>query len=95
MDVKAAVGTAKKWLGTVLNDEGIMNVGLEEVEFDENQGLWLITLGFSRPWNSVRNAFTALSGDPAAKRSYRVISVKDSNGEVVSMKRREVREPVD
>jgi len=48
----------------------------------------LITLGFSRPWNSVRNAFTAISGEPAPRRAYRVIAVKEPNGEIVSMTRR-------
>jgi hypothetical protein len=90
VDVKAAVGHAKQWIADVLKDEAISNVGLEEVEFDDRQGLWLITLGFSRPWNSVKNAFTAISGEPAARRSYRIIAVKDADGTVAYMKRREV-----
>jgi len=89
VDVKTAVGNAKQWLANVLQEEGVTNVGLEEVEFDEEHGLWLITLGFSRPWNSVKNAFTAISGEPAARRAYRVIAVKEADGEVVSMKRHE------
>ena len=89
MEVKAVVGAAKRWLTDVLKDEGITNIGLEEVEFDEQQNAWRITLGFSRPWNSVRNALTAISGEPAAKRSYRVILVRDANGEIISMKQRE------
>jgi hypothetical protein len=89
MDVKTAVGNAKQWLADVLVDEGISNVGLEEVEFDEQHGVWLITLGFSRPWNTVKNAFTAISGETASGRAYRTIAVKEPSGEVVSMKRRE------
>lgn len=89
MDVKTAVGTAKQWLANVMQEEGVSNVGLEEVEFDREHGIWLITLGFSRPWNSVKNAFTAISGDPAPRRAYRVISVKEPTGEILSMKRRE------
>lgn len=88
MDVKIAVGNAKQWLADVLKEEGVANIGLEEVEFDEENDVWLITLGFSRPWNSVKNAFTAISGEPASRRAYRVIAVKEPNGEVVSMKRR-------
>ena len=95
MDVKTAVAKAKQWLVNVMQEEGVANVGLEEVEFDEGHGLWLITLGFSRPWNSVKNAFTAISGDAAATRSYRVIAVRDHDGEVVSMKRRERQEAID
>jgi len=87
MDVKTAVGTAKQWLVNTLTDESISNVGLEEVEFDEERGVWLITIGFSRPWNTVKNAFTVLSGEPAARRAYRVIAVQEPDGKVVSMKR--------
>ena len=88
MDVRAAVGSAKQWLADTLQDESISNVGLEEVQFDEEQRVWLVTLGFSRPWNSGRTALTAISGEPASKRVYRVIAVKDPDGQVVSMKRR-------
>jgi hypothetical protein len=89
VQVKEAVAKAKAWLIDVLHEEGVQNIGLEEVEFDESENAWLITLGFSRPWNSVRNAYTAISGEPAAKRSYRVIVVKDQTGDVRAMKRRE------
>lgn len=89
MDVKSAVDTAKRWLVEVLRDENPTNVGLEEVEFDEGQGVWLITLGFSRPWNTTRNAFTAISGEPAVRRAYRVIAIKDPDGAVISMKKKD------
>jgi hypothetical protein len=89
MEVGAAVVNAKRWLSDVLRDEGISNVGLEEVEFDEQHHAWLITLGFSRPWNSVRNAYTAISGEPASRRAYRILTVNDQDGSVVSMKRRQ------
>jgi hypothetical protein len=88
MDVKTAVVNAKAWLTDVLQDEGIENVGLEEVEFDDRQGLWLITLGFSRPWNTTNNAYAAISGVPFGGRDYRVITVKEPTGEVLAMKRR-------
>jgi hypothetical protein len=90
MDVKNAVSVAKVWLEQTLSDEGPFNIGLDEVEFDEMSKSWKITLGFSRPWNSIQpNALTSITGMTGApKRSYRVIEVDDSSGEVVSMKRR-------
>jgi hypothetical protein len=90
MDVNLAVRTAKTWLSDVLKEENPINVGLEEVEFDESNHHWLITLGFSRPWNSTRTAATVLTGEPSQRRSYRVVTVDDSDGKVISMKRREV-----
>lgn len=89
MNVKEAVENAKRWLADALREEGVSNVGLEEVEFDQAHDIWLITLGFSRPWNTVKNAFTQISGEPAARRTYRVIAVKEPNGEIAWMKRRQ------
>lgn len=89
VEVSAAVKAAKEWIIATMSGEGITNIGLEEVEFDDANGLWLITIGFSRPWNSVRNAMTAITGEPAASRIFRVISVKDADGRVVSMKKRD------
>jgi hypothetical protein len=85
MDVTQAVKIAKGWVTNVLGDEGVLNLGLEEVNFDENKHTWLITLGFSRPWNSTKNAFTAISGESAPDRTYRVITVSDIDGKVTSM----------
>lgn len=89
MDAKEAVKAAKTYLLELLADEQPTNVGLEELERNEEKGVWLVTIGFSRPWNSVRNALTSLAGDAAPKRTYRVLMVKEENGEVTSMKRRE------
>ena len=92
MDVKEAVMKAKAFVSDVFAEEGIFNLGLEEIEKDEDEGIWLVTLGFSRPWNSVRNAVTAITGDVAAKRAYRVVSVRDFDGQVLSVKKRDAVE---
>jgi hypothetical protein len=74
MDVKQAVKTAKDWIRNVLGEEGVTNVGLEEVNFDDEKHSWLITIGFSRPWNSTRNAFTAISGEPVLDAGYEAVN---------------------
>jgi hypothetical protein len=89
MDVKKAVATAKKWILDTLADESISNLGLEEVEFHDSDKTWRITLGFSRPWNSTRNAIVALTGDIAPRRVYRILKVSDETGKVLSMTRRD------
>jgi hypothetical protein len=50
MDVKEAVRNAKAFLSDLIEDEQPQNVGLEEVEFDENRSAWIVTLSYSRPW---------------------------------------------
>jgi hypothetical protein len=89
VDVKSAINIAKEWVRDVLKDEEPANVGLEEVEHDDQQGVWKITIGFSRPWNTARNPLTAITGEPIARRAYRIVTIKEPHGEVISMKRRE------
>ncbi|HRJ59834.1 MAG TPA: hypothetical protein PKZ97_03250 [Azospirillaceae bacterium] len=88
MDVKSAVSEAKKWLADVMAEEHIGNIGLEGVEFDERDSVWRITLGFSRPLNKgMGGAFAALNGAYDPQRVYRIVSVKEPDGKVLSMKR--------
>lgn len=90
MMVKEAVIIAKDWVKDMLSDENVTNIGLEEVDRDEDEGVWNITIGFSRPWNSPRpNALSALTDQPALKRAYRVITVREPDGDVISMRKRD------
>lgn len=95
MEVKKAVQEAKAYVADLLDDEGVTNLGLEEVYFDETSGLWNITLGFSRPWNTTRSPITAITGDPAVRRAYRVVKMRDDDGKIISMTKRESNELVD
>ena len=90
MDVKQAVGIAKRWLVDVLDDEQIINLGLEEVEHDATNGVWTITLGFTRPWLTTRNLLSGITGDPSTRRDFRTLTVDSATGEVKGMKRFEV-----
>lgn len=85
MKVTEAIGLAKGWVAEIMKDEGLTNLGLEEVIFDEESRTWRITLGFSRPWNTVRNALTALGGEPAPRRAFRVVTIRDADGWILSM----------
>lgn len=90
MDVKQAVDMAKRYIIDVYSDEKITNVGLEEVDFDESQKVWFVTIGFSRPWDEPRNALAALSAQGAyTKRAFKTIRVSDRDGRVLSIKNRE------
>ncbi|MEE2953085.1 hypothetical protein SAMN06297251_12462 [Fulvimarina manganoxydans] len=89
MDVKEAVRRAKTYVTDLLAEEGLTNLGLEEIEYDESRNVWRVTVGFSRPWNTPRSALSNLTIDPALKRAYRVVDIRDDNGEVLSLRRRE------
>ena len=81
MDVKQAVAVAKLHIIDLFEEEEIVNMGLEEVELDE-EGIWRITIGFSRGWD--RNVGSILSGENS--RSYKIVNLRDEDGHVLSVK---------
>ena len=89
MDVKQAVQTAKQHIADIFADESIMNVGLEEVEFNESGSVWEVTIGFSRSWGRPGdNIVRALGGDMA--RTFKTVRIEDESGRVESIKHRHV-----
>lgn len=88
MEVKEAVALAKQYVYDVFSSETISNIGLEELEFDDDKDIWSITLGFSRPWQTqgIQNALVGLT---SPKRDYKVIRISDKNKKVLSVKNRE------
>lgn len=89
MDVKQAVALAKQYVLDLFAEEKITNLGLEEVEFDEQTKEWIVTLGFSRPWDEPRNVLAALAQTPYTRRAYKVIRISDVRGSVLAVKARE------
>lgn len=90
MNVKDAVHEAKKHVLDLFAEEQITNLGLEEVEYVEGKadGVWKITLGFSRPWDEKRNTFAAKAADVRPVRNYKVVQIDDPGGRLVSIKNR-------
>ncbi len=84
MDVKEAVRTAKDYLTDLYADEGIVNVGLEEVRYDDDDK-WYVTIGFSRPWDQ-RVPMTVRSHQAGlVERSYKELCIDDGTEEVESL----------
>ena len=66
-----------------------MNVGLEEVEFDEVDKLRAITIGFSRSRGRVGEALhDALDGN--LSRTCKIVRIQDESGRVESVRHRDV-----
>ena len=86
MDVKEVVHVAKNYVAELFGDERIVNVGLEEVDIDQS-GHWIVTIGFSRPWD--RNIGPILTGQ--VPRSYKVVRIRDEDRKVLSVKDRTLR----
>jgi hypothetical protein len=86
MDVQEAVHIAKNWVTALFKDEQVTRLGLEEVELDEEAGVWRVTVGFSREWND--ELFGRKFPVPAP-RAYKVITIDAASGEVESMRNRD------
>ena len=82
MNVKDAVHTAKAYVADIFEDEQITRLGLEEVEFDSAIGEWRVTIGFNRLWDANNALTTALTSELYRNRSFKVVRIKDSSGEV-------------
>jgi hypothetical protein len=89
MDVKEAVATAKKYLADVFAQEGISNLGLEEVEFDDQLREWRVTLGFLRSWDSNNPLANVIGLRSNLPRSYKVVHIPENTTRVPSIKNRE------
>lgn len=89
MEVSDAVRIAKDFVQHVFADEQVTNIGLEETEYDPTAGRWLITVGFSRPWNTPRTraqeVLENLGAVSSLRRTYKVFRISD-DGQVISMK---------
>lgn len=90
MNALEAIATAKKYLSEVFREEDITAITLEETE---NLGdRWIVTLGFSRPWNTPRTraqeVLENLGAMTALRRAQKVITILN-DGAIISMKDRQ------
>ena len=92
MNVKEAVRLAKQHILDLFAEEKVTNLGLEEVEFDEHANEWIVTLGFSRPWDEPRNPLAALTQTLYVRRTYKVVRVASGSEQVLSVKTHEVKQ---
>lgn len=90
MNAKEAKEVARDYLIDLFADEEVMNIGLEEVVHHRDAQEWRITYGFVRAWDN-QGQMGIKMGLPAP-RSYKVVSIDDSSGKVISLKDRLMRE---
>lgn len=82
MDVKEAVRRATEHIKALYDEEGIRDVGLEEIVYEGD--CWDVTIGFYRGWDKVGGSPSA----PWKRRAYKVVRIRDLTGSVVSIKHR-------
>ena len=84
MDVKEAVRVARECFADVLKDEHIVDVKLEEVNFEECPNVWKITIGFLRP-KELEGYADAKPIERLRARSYKAVYIDDDSGRVESI----------
>ena len=89
MDAKEAAQAAKNYVLELFGDEGIANIGLEEIEMDRSN-CWKITIGFNRTWDRTISSVLGRDDD----RSYKVIQVSNKNGRILSVRDRILASPM-
>jgi hypothetical protein len=104
MAAKEAVRRALELAKEIFTDEKITNLGLEEVDYDTARKAWLITVGFSRPWDyrqkessgwGVNPLLQSADGyEPQPAREYKIVQLSDETLELLAIKNRENREAV-
>jgi hypothetical protein len=87
VNVKDAVKKAVAYVADVFAAEGVTNIGLEEVMFDEASQEWVVTVGFSRPWDYPKGVLVTMANQQPA-RALKVLRIRDQDGEVLSIKNR-------
>jgi hypothetical protein len=87
-DVKLAVSVAMQFLKSVMSDDRSKFALLEEVELSEDGSEWLVTISVPTPKGDGLAA--AFGGSGIEQRDYRLIRVRASNAEPISMKIRKL-----
>ncbi len=96
MEVKDAVRSAKAYISDLFGDEGIFEIGLEEVDFDDDGAIWNVTIGFRRKWEKRKKAATRgvasmFQDFDYQDRWYKMVRIRDADGHVLSVEDRELR----
>lgn len=91
MQAQQAILNAKAYVAEFFGTEDAINIGLEELEFDEMNDAWNVTIGFSRPWNAIGSVLSqALAAARLADRTYKVVQVSNKDGSLIAIRNRDV-----
>lgn len=91
MEAHSAIAIAKSQVRNIFSGEGVVNIGLEELDYDSASGVWNVTIGFSRPWDAnTSNKLSEALNVPPLRRTYKVVKIDDS-GRFLGISNRETQ----
>ncbi|QRX82636.1 hypothetical protein [Glaciimonas sp. PAMC28666] len=92
MDAKSAVKIAKEYVLDMFADDNIENLGLEEICKDNKTEDWLVTVGFSRPWDSkAQGIIGAAIAVTNSARLFKIVRIDDATEQVLGITNREMK----
>lgn len=92
MDAKEAVSVAKNYVSDLFGADDVADVRLEEIEHDERDGIWSVTLSFLRRAEQKEGLqlatgfIAALEAINAKTRVLRVVTIRDVDSVVLAVK---------
>lgn len=86
MDAKEAIETAKSYVGDLFSAEGTMNLGLEELKFDDVRHLWSVTIGFTRSWEGPQGLGRWTGSGEPLPRTFKTVEIDDASGRILGMR---------
>lgn len=86
MDAKEAITAAKAYVAEVFASDGARNIGLEELRFDDRRSLWLVTVGFTRPWEGPQGLSRWISEAQPVPRTFKTVEIEDEGGKILGVR---------
>lgn len=83
MNAKQAIAKAKTSVADLFENEGVHDIRLEEIRFDDVPSQWLVTVGFLRGKPSSGTILDKIQ--PEWRREYKVVAISNSTEEAVSV----------
>lgn len=88
MNMKEAAEAAQRYVADIFGSEKVSNLSFEEGRFDKPSKSWLITVGFTRPWQKPASA--ALQG--LEPRTLKVVVISDADEALLEIRDRSLAE---
>ncbi len=86
---KKAIEKAKWIVEDMFSDEKPQDIGLEEIRTEDDGDVWVVIIGFSRPWDQPINRYApsirATLTDVFPRRSFKVVRIDGETGKMISL----------
>ena len=86
MEPKDAILAAKAYVKDIFAADGAMNIGLEELRFDEQRDLWFVTIGFTRSWEGPQGVSRWNREGQPFPRTLKTVEIENGSGKIIGVR---------